>query len=187
MQTNKIHTLATAALGTLALALGLNLPIHQAQANEKVEFICAESFDQESGKSLPTTFAWTERGKIAVVRWESEVFSGSSFTPQKRCETASPNFQIAYENNTLGLITNGTKNNQRVICTSGEPGGECETVLLTLRPEDLRPEDRSLKILQQFRQIFNGEQVGPVKHSSAVPQVYYQVDVENFLNTAPVE
>ena len=184
MKINNIKTFTTTSLTTLALAVGIDLPSTQvkAQENNEVQVICAESFDRDSGESLPTTFAWTERGKIAVIRWSTEAFSGSSFTPQKRCEVASPNFQTAYDNGTIGLMTNGRKNNQPVICTSSETGGECETVLLTLRPED-----DSLKILNQFRQVLSGKQVGPVKHNSDTPQVYYQVDIENFLNTAPVE
>ena len=188
MKINNINTFAVTTLGTLALTLTANLPHTsvQAQSNNEVQFICAESFDPQSGKSTPTTFAWGSRGKISFVRWSSKAFENSSenssFTPQKRCEIASPNFQTAYENNTLGLITNGRKNNQPVICTSQEYGGECETVLFTLRPED-----NSLNVLKHFRQILNGEQIGPIKQSSDVPQIYYQVDIENFLNTAPVE
>ena len=48
----------------------------------------------------------------------------------------------------------------------------------------LRPEDDSLRVLNSLRQVLNGEIVGPVKHNK---QVYYQVDIENFLETAPVE
>ena len=184
MKFNNIKTFTTTALITFALTIGVSLPSTpvQAQSNNEVQFICAESFDPESGKSTPTTFAWGSRGKISFVRWSSEAFSGSSFTPQKRCEIASPNFQTAYENNTLGLITNGRENNQPVICTSQEYGGECETVLFTLRPED-----NSLDILKHFRQILDGREIGPIRQSSGTGQAYYKVDIENFLNTAPVE
>ena len=178
----KFNSFATGLLGTLVVTLGLNLPIKQAQANSEVQFICADSFDNESSKSLPTTFAWTPRGKIAIVRWQTEDFVGAGFTPQKRCNSVSPRFQEAYDNNTLGLITNGTINNQPVICTSNEAGGDCRTLLMTLRPED-----NSLKVLNSLRQILNGEQVGPVKHNADIPQIYYKIDIENFLRTAPVE
>ena len=178
----KLNPFATGLLGTFVITLGLNLPINQVNANTDTEFICAESFDRDSGGSLPTTFAWTPRGKIAVIRWETEYFSASSYTPVQRCQAVSPRFQKAYENNNLGIITNGQMNNQPVICTAKEPGGVCANLLMTLRPED-----NSLKILDQFRQIFNGEQVGPVKHNASTPQVYYKIDIENFLRNAPVE
>ena len=176
----KIKSITTGLLGTIVATLGFYLPLNPVTANTDIEFICAESFDQESGSSLPTTFAWTARGKIAVVRWSTQFFT--SYSPQTRCQQVSPRFQEAYESGTLGLITNGKMNGQSVICTAIEPEGECKNLLLTLRPQD-----NSLKILSQFRQIFDGEQVGPVKHSSSVPQVYYRIDIENFLNNAPVE
>ncbi|MEM7595655.1 MAG: COP23 domain-containing protein [Cyanobacteria bacterium P01_A01_bin.83] len=179
MKFNQFSLLATGVLGTLAVISLSNLPIKQAQANGETQFICAESFDNESGKSLPTTFAWTSRGKIAIVRWETEDFLSAGFSPQKRCESVSPRFQEAYDNNTLGLITNGQMDNQSVICTSDRPQGDCNTLLMTLRPED-----DSLTVLGSLRDIFNGQQVGPVKHNK---QAYYQVDIENFLETAPVE
>lgn len=178
----KFNSFATGLLGTLVASLSLNLPIARAQANSEVRFICADSFDSETSKSQPTTFAWTPRGKIALVRWHTEFFTGAGFTPQQRCDSVSPRFQEAYENKTLGLITNGTINNQPVICTSKEPGGACQTLLMTLRPED-----NSLQVLNSLRQVMNGEQVGPVKHNADIPQVYYKVDLENFLRTAPVE
>ena len=178
----KFNSFATGLLGTLVITLGFNLPIARAQANSEVQFICADSHDSESNKSVPTTFAWTPEKKIPIVRWQTEDFVGADFTPQKRCAAVSPRFQEAYDNNTINLITNGTINNQPVICTSNEPGGDCRTLLMTLRAED-----NSLKVLNSLRQVLNGEQVGPVKHNADIPQIYYKIDIENFLRTAPVE
>ena len=175
----KLNLLATGLLGTLAVISLSNLSIEQVRANSEVQFVCADSFDSESGNSLPTTFAWTPKGKIAIIRWESEDFLNSGFSPQKRCDEVSPRFQEAYDNNSFGMITNGTMNNSSVICTTDEYGGDCQTLLMTLRPED-----DSLKVLNNFRQILNGNQVGAIKQSS---QAYYEVDIDNFLETAPVE
>jgi hypothetical protein len=176
----KLNLLTTSLLGIAVVAA--NLSVGQVYANDsEVKFICADSFDSESNASLPTTFAWTNRGKIAVVRWQTENFADAGFSSQQRCEAVSPRFQEAYNNNSIGLITNGTMDNQPVICTSDAPGGDCNTLLMTLRPED-----DSLKVLNNLKQVLNGEQVGPVPHS-ADSQVYYQVDIENFLETAPVE
>ena len=173
----KFNLLATGILGiTMTLSA---ISVEPVRANSEVEFICADSFDNESGNSLPTTFAWTAKGKIAIVRWSTEDFLNAGFSPQQRCDSVSPRFQEAYDNNTLGLITNGQMNNQSVICTSDRAGGDCNTLLMTLRPED-----DSLQVLNSFRQIFNGEQVGPVKQNS---QAYYELDIDNFLETAPVE
>lgn len=177
----KLNLIATSLLGIAVVAA--NLPVQQVHANDgEVKFICADSYDSESNASLPTTFAWTNRGKIAVVRWQTENFADAGFSPQQRCDAVSPRFQEAYENNSIGLITNGTMDNQPVICTSDAPGGDCNTLLMTLRPED-----DSLKVLNNLKQVLNGEQLGPVKHNADTPQLYYQVDIDNFLETAPVE
>lgn len=178
----KLNLLATGLLATLATISFSNLSVGEVRADSEVQFICAESFDSDSGQPLPTTFAWTPRGKIAVVRWQTEDFLNAGFSPQQRCDEVSPRFQEAFDNDTLGLITNGQMDNQSVVCTSDEAGGDCNTLLMTLRPED-----DSLKVLNNLRQVLNGEQVGPVKHSSDTPQIYYQVDIENFLENAPVE
>jgi hypothetical protein len=148
--------------------------------NQKVQFICNESFDKETGARMPTTFAWADRGKIAVVRWRTEEFSG--YPPQERCNEVSPRFQEAYDNGTLKMITNGTINNQPVICTATEYRGKCQTLLMTLRESD-----DSLQLLNSFKDILNGRSTGPILHSSGTAQVYYQVDIETFLRTAPVE
>lgn len=153
---------------------------NETKENQKVQFICNESFDKETGARMPTTFAWADRGKIAVVRWRTEEFSG--YPPQERCNEVSPRFQEAYDNGTLKMITNGTINNQPVICTATEYRGKCQTLLMTLRPSD-----DSLQVLNSFKDILNGRSTGPILHSSGTAQVYYQVDIETFLRTAPVE
>ncbi|MDJ0534499.1 MAG: COP23 domain-containing protein [Xenococcaceae cyanobacterium MO_207.B15] len=178
----KFNLLTTTLLttATLVTTMGLNLSQPQVQAETETKFICATSYDPETEQRNPTTFAWTPRGKVAVVRWSTEYFL--KYSPQRRCQEVSPRFHKAYHNDTLGLMTNGTMNNQPVICTAKEAGGACDTLLMTLRPED-----NSLKILNHFRRLFNGEQVGPVKHAAGTPQVYYRMNIEEFLRTAPVE
>lgn len=152
----------------------------ETKENQKVQFICNQSFNKGTGERLPTTFAWTERGKIAVVRWKTEEFSG--YSPQKRCDEVSPRFQEAYNRGTLKMITNGKMNNQPVICTATEYRGECQTLLMTLRSTD-----DSLQVLNSFKDVLNGRGTGPILHNSGTAQVYYQVDIETFLRTAPVE
>lgn len=178
MKLNLFITLLTTT--TLVTAIALNFTQQQVQAQTETKFICAASYDPETQKRYPTTFAWTPRGKIAVVRWQTEEFA--QYSPQRRCAEVSPRFHQAYHNDTLGLMTNGKINNQPVICTAKESGGACDTLLMTLRPED-----NSIKILNNFRRLFSGEQVGPVKHSTGTPQIYYRMDIEKFLHTAPVE
>ncbi|KOP24376.1 hypothetical protein AMR41_21560 [Hapalosiphon sp. MRB220] len=160
--------------------IGLISAIPPSTAQSQVKFICNQSYELQSDRRFPTTFAWTSGGKRAVIRW---VKSLGGHSPQNRCQDVSPRFQQAYDNGTLNLITNGKVKGQPVICTAKEYGAACETVLMTLRPEE-----NSLKILNNLKDIFEGSrQVGPIKHSSGIPQIYYQIDIEEFLRNAPVE
>jgi Circadian oscillating protein COP23 len=168
--------LTTSAIATTAAIASMP----EASANSGVKFVCGESYDASSGQRYPTTFAWNTRGKIPLVRWKTPW--GTGITPQQRCAAVSPRFQEAYNNGTLKYITNSTKNGQPVICTTSQHGGPCQTVLMTLRSGD-----NSLQILSQLRDVLGGRATGPVVHSSGAPQAYYQVDIDNFLNTAPVE
>lgn len=149
------------------------------EAQTSVQFICGASFDQKESERLPTTFAWTTRGKIAVVRWVKALGSRS---PQQRCQQVSPRFQQAYNNGSLKFLTNSTASNgQDIICATSKYDGSCETMLMTLRRED-----KPLQILNELKDTLNGRSVGPVKHSSGTPQVYYQIDMDEWLRNQPV-
>jgi hypothetical protein len=161
------------------IATGLTVHLSAAQAEQGVQFICAQVFDKQKNR-LPTTLAVTPRGKVAVIRWVSSM--GAMYSQQKRCEEVSPRFQEAYNNGTLNLITNGVWNRQPVICTVSKLGDGCHTLLMTLRSGD-----DSLKLLNELKNILNGRQRGPIKHSSGIPQAYVQINIQEFLQSAPVE
>ncbi|MEC4895016.1 MAG: COP23 domain-containing protein [Oscillatoria sp. PMC 1051.18] len=153
----------------------------QANPTQAVRFICDEGFDKTTNQDLPTTFGWNSRGKIAVIRWERNVFTG--YPPQKRCAEVSPRFQTAYDNGSVKFLTNGRMNNQPVICTALEFNGDCADLLFTLHPND-----DGLAILQQLEDTLNGRAVGGLRqNSSGDAQRYVEVDIEQFLDTAPVE
>ncbi len=182
----KVKTIVT-ILAAGAIAAGCadtqpppNQPQSQpTKTDEKVTFRCKEGFDSASQKKLPTTYARNERGKIAVVRWETTYFK--DYTPQQRCEEVSPRFQTAYENGSLQYLTNGTMNGEPVICTARSDGGDCDTLIMTLRRnDDPKP------ILAQLNDTFQGRSTGPIRHSSN-KAIYIKVDIEEFLKNAPVE
>lgn len=102
--------------------------------------------------------------------------------PNKRCEEVSPRFQTAYENDSLQYLTNGTINKEPVICTARSEGGDCDTLIMTLR----RNIDDPKPILAQLADTFKGRSTGPIRHSSN-KAIYIQVDMEDFLKNAPVE
>lgn len=143
-----------------------------------VQFVCAQGFDRESGERHPTTYIWTASKKIALIRWKKNW--GNFLTPQERCEAISPRFQKAYESGTMQFITNGVMNGQPVICTTSENGGACQTLLMTLRPQE-----NSFKTLFELKELLGGKQAPPVPHSSGAPQVYYPIDLDNLIRNAP--
>jgi len=148
-----------------------------------VRFICQTGYDNVVQKDLPTTYAATQGEQRAIVRWSTEYFTSSGWDPQRRCEDVSPRFQKAYDNNTLNFITNGTMNNQPVLCTALQDGGECEDLLITLRPEDYPQQ-----LAQELGQILKGRSTGPLRHNSdGEQQVYIQVNIQEFIENAPVD
>lgn len=178
-----IAVLATGAMaaGCAKTTVASNQPEpNPDKSSEKISFICREGYDKVSGKKLPTTYASNARGKIAVVRWETKYFK--NYTPQERCDEVSPRFQTAYENGSLLFLTHGTMNGQPAICTSRSEGGPCDTLLITLRPND-----DPMPILQQLGDTLQGRSTGPLRHNSGGSQMYIQVNIKEFLKTAPVE
>jgi hypothetical protein len=148
-----------------------------------VRFICRQGFDHVMQQDLPTTYALTQGEQRAIVRWSTEYFTSSGWDPQRRCEDVSPRFQAAYNNNTLNFITNGRMNNQPVLCTALADGGECEDLLITLRPED-NPQ----QFAQELGQILKGRSTGPLRHNAhEEKQIYIQVDIKEFIRNAPAE
>lgn len=174
-----IISLGTGCVLTVLCTIPL---ISQAQTNDEVRFICASGFDQNSNQRFHTTYAWTQRGKSPVVRWKYKWFNSSEYTPERRCQEVSSRFQTAYDNQSINYITNGTQNNQEVICTARQERGTCADLLLTLRPGD-----DSLEILTAFKDQLKGRGGTIVEHSSGKKQVYYKINFKKFLQTAPVE
>jgi Circadian oscillating protein COP23 len=179
MQLKPIISLLT---GCALTAVCLTSVASQAKADDEVRFICASGYDQATNLRFPTTYAWTSRGKIAIIRWKYAWFNNQTITAEQRCEKISSRFQAAYNNQSLAYITNGKVNNQPVICTAKRENSACDTTLLTLRPQD-----DPLQILDDLKDILRGRATKPVDHSSKEQPVYYKIDIQKFLQTAPVE
>lgn len=159
----------------------------QAQPNSgsgSVQFACGEKYDPSTGQYFPATLAWNSRHKKAIVIWQQEAFSNAGFDPLKRCQAVSPRFQEAYQNNSLKFLTHGQMNGQEVICTSPSVGEECETLLLTLLPQD-----DALQTLEDLYQVLLGGVDSPLKQSSddgiyeQQGQIYVEVDIDKFLDS----
>jgi hypothetical protein len=147
-----------------------------------VQFMCGMAYDQQTDRRLPTTYAWSPRGKLVVVRWETNFFSNSGFTPQKRCEVVSPKFDQAYRNGSLKYLTTGVEKGQSIICSANKLDGDCVTTLMTLRPED-----KPAVLLQELSETLQGRPSGGTRNNSGEKQVYYKLNIDYFLSNAPVE
>ena len=121
-----------------------------------------------------------------MVRWVTDHFEQAGYDPWRRCYEVSDRFQKAYKNGSLEYLTNGTMNGQKVICTARSAAGGCEDLLITLRPGD-----DALQILGSLERVLLGRSNTPVYHDSGdseeIPQIYVEVDMEEFIRTAPFE
>lgn len=92
-------------------------------------FFCAKS-----PQGVPTTYVRRASDKPdPLIRWQRDW--GGEYTPERRCEIVSQNFQEALEQE-LNFYTYARINSQNVICAAQEDGGDCVRSLFTLRAED---------------------------------------------------
>ena len=83
----------------------------------------------------PATVVQTKSGKqVPIIYWRSQTFSGSVWTPERRCQEVSARFQSYHSSGTLEYITTGRMNGLPVICVAKTDGGACAGLLYTLKP-----------------------------------------------------
>jgi len=78
--------------------------------------------------------AITSQDEVPVIRWISDYFAGSGWTPEARCEEVSRRFQTYYQEGSLKFLTTGRMNGESVVCTADRRGGGCQSLLFTLKP-----------------------------------------------------
>lgn len=136
----KLQLFAQALAGT-ALALGATATITQPSYAES-KFYCDTSND------VPVTMVSTSRGNEPMIRWVSQDFVSSGYSPEQRCQEVSNRFQRAYENQTLRYIRTGMINNYPVLCIARREGEDCsKSRLIVTFKHNTNPE----VILQQLR------------------------------------
>ncbi|MBO9998063.1 MAG: COP23 domain-containing protein [Cyanobacteria bacterium SID2] len=82
----------------------------------------------------PVTFYQSRAGnREPWIIWASQEFTAAGYSPATRCREVSSRLETYRRNRELNLITVGTMNDQRVICTSSETNGRCENLIFTLR------------------------------------------------------
>jgi Circadian oscillating protein COP23 len=174
------HSLQAIGIVTLGLffSIPLVLPV-QAEPQSSNRFFCGKSRNPVTGDETPTTIARTKRGNVLVIHWKSTVFVNglNDFTPESRCIEVSRRFQEFYSQGNLSYLTTGKINNQNVICVAQEYGGACKGLLLTLEPKD-NPQ----VVLRDLMDVRVNAR-GPITRGTDAPYI----DVEEFLDTAPVQ
>jgi hypothetical protein len=96
----------------------------------------ARYFCGKDKTGIPTTFVEIAKDTQPVIRWKSEIFTGSGYDPQTRCEEVSLKFQQAEDNGGLGGLISGKQNGLPVICISDKEDGACNLMLFTVTPPD---------------------------------------------------
>jgi len=127
MKPNFFTSLLTVSALTLATTLIGGKPA-DAQVQPGTKFVCG------NWEGVPTTIANTPTGTIPVIRWVSDYFEDSGYTPQKRCEIVSEKFQKYYVNGTLNFLTTGLENGYDIVCVAQNDRGPCIGQLFTLKP-----------------------------------------------------
>ncbi len=168
---NKKFSLFTSLLTGFTLAVGttINLPSHGQQ--NSTQFFCGNLNNQ------PATQVNSPRGTITVIRWNSDYFSGSGWTPQRRCEEVSKRFQEYYTKGELKFLTTGKMNNQSVVCVTYKEKANCTGLLFTLKPTS--DPGRVLARLMAIRQGANN----PLNETGK--RIY--INMDEFMATMPVE
>lgn len=92
-------------------------------------FLCDTSGD------VPTTVYQSGQGNSEPwIKWVSDHFSGSGWSPNTRCQEVSSRLETYRRNKKLRYVTLGTVNNQSVICVAVKDQGPCEGIIYTLKP-----------------------------------------------------
>ncbi|HEY9692181.1 MAG TPA: COP23 domain-containing protein [Oculatellaceae cyanobacterium] len=122
--------LFTGILGAVAIALGTTATMTQPSLAENNRFFCG------TNNGVPVTVVRTSRGEIPMIRWVSDYFSSSRYSPLQRCQEVSERFQRYNDNGKLQFIRTGMINQHPVLCFADYKGGPCaiNSVLVTLAP-----------------------------------------------------
>lgn len=126
---------------------------------KKLSFYCGTS------QGAPATLAKSGSRVVPIIRWSSDAFSNSGFSPERRCQEVSKRFQTYYDDGSLSFITTGRMNGQNVVCVARSNGGPCAGLLFTLKPGS--------NPTQAINQLFNirTRASGPLNETTARPYV----------------
>lgn len=179
----------------ISLILGVDLAIfsqvNQAQSiNPRYECIVKND--------IPITFVTTKRGIVELITWQSEYFSNSDWTPEKRCQAVTERFQVYSDSGLLRYVTYGEINQQKVICV-GEKNNQpekpyqCKTDSITVNDKiynsvllTLEPKDDPAQVLQELFNISARVNYGGVTRGGSTNNSPTFVDLDRVLQQKPV-
>ncbi|MEO1004867.1 MAG: COP23 domain-containing protein [Cyanobacteria bacterium J06638_38] len=119
----------TSLLLAIASIMTTFVTTNSAQAQTSKGFTC------DAKTSIPTTiYHNSQGGQEPWIKWVSEHFSESNWTPLSRCQTVSDRLEEYRQNGKLKYVTLGVENNQQIICVASQDNGPCEGIVYTLRP-----------------------------------------------------
>ncbi len=96
-----------------------------------------QGFYCDTSNNAPVTVYQNSRGDIEPwIRWTSNYFRNAGYDPLTRCRDVSARLENYRRNRELKFITVGQMNGQNVICTASEDDGQCEGLVLTLKPKE---------------------------------------------------
>lgn len=136
----------------------------------------AEYFKCISNNGVPTTVAVMSSGKqIPMIRWVSDRFTDSGWSPERRCQEVSERFTRLNDKGLLRYMTTGMMNGMNIICTSLNRGDRCNTLLYTLKPGQ--------NPTQTLKSLFNVRTyaVGPLNETGN--RLY--IDINDYLGLGP--
>lgn len=163
MKTNFFIPVLITFVTTMALPI-----VSLARPTSKVQYVC------KMNQGIPITYARTPTETVEFIGWQSQAFSNSGYTPERRCQEVTARFQKHSDAGNLRFITTGKINNQNVMCVAKNKGSNCisDGLLLTFEPKD-NPQ----KVLVE---LFNvSTRVQKIRLTRGSP-VY--IDVDEYLN-----
>ena len=122
---------ALQAMAGIAAVFAVGHAEVRADASAASKFYCG------SFEGAPSTMTTTKSGKqVPIITWKSSHFSGSGYTPQRRCEIVSQRFNTLHQRGQMNLLTTGRMNGLPVICAAAINPGPCvqDGLLYTLKP-----------------------------------------------------
>jgi hypothetical protein len=128
MKLKPLTTVVVASVITLGASVGISQP---SQARHEAGFYC-----DTSGNKPVTVYQNHEGITEPWIRWTSNYFRNAGYDPLTRCQDVSQRLETYHRNRQLRFVTTGRMNGQNVICTANKFNGDCENLILTLKPSE---------------------------------------------------